>query len=82
MVSDEAARKTAQAYAEYLDTHNKFAHSDRSQRNNCGENLAYYSNLNGMLTTDHATQAWYNEIKDYDYKGFNAATFHKVGHFT
>lgn len=41
-----------------------------------------HSNTNLLLTSDVATQMWYDEVKDYDYKGYNGATFHKVGHFT
>lgn len=75
---DDELSKTAQAYAEYLANNNKFEHS----QNGYGENLYAMSSSAPLanLAGSKATQAWYDEIKDYDFNkpGFSS----KVGHFT
>ncbi|CAF0915148.1 unnamed protein product [Rotaria sordida] len=70
--------KIAQDYADYLAATNGFQHSN----NGYGENL-YMSSSSVPLANLHgneATQAWYDEIEDYDFSrpGFSGAT----GHFT
>ena len=71
---DENAARLAQNWAQTM-TQKGFGHSPRGARNNCGENIAA-----GQRSIQAATDAWYNEVKDYDYShpGFN----HKTGHFT
>ena len=68
----------AQNYAEYLASRNLFQHSN----NGYGENL-YMSSSSVPLTSLHgnvATQAWYDEVYDYNFNrpGFSMDT----GHFT
>ncbi|CAF4077497.1 unnamed protein product, partial [Rotaria sordida] len=70
--------KIAQDYADYLAATNGFQHSN----NGYGENLYTFSSSAtlGMLHGNKATDAWYDEIEDYDFSrpGFSGAT----GHFT
>uniref|UniRef100_A0A803J2F5 SCP domain-containing protein n=1 Tax=Xenopus tropicalis TaxID=8364 RepID=A0A803J2F5_XENTR len=63
--------KSAQTWANHLLSINKMQHSGAG-----GENLYYSYSSRGNVAVD----AWYNEVKDYDYNkpGFKAAT----GHFT
>ncbi len=71
--------KIAQEYSEYLAKTNSFEHSGNTyQGTKLGENL--YSSYGETITGNEATDAWYNEIKDYNFKkqGFSSAT----GHFT
>jgi uncharacterized protein YkwD len=75
---DDKLSETAQAYAEYLANNNLFQHS----QNGYGENL-YMMSSSGSLSNlpgSTAVQAWYDEIKDYNFNqhGFSMAT----GHFT
>ncbi|CAF1355333.1 unnamed protein product [Adineta ricciae] len=76
---DDNLNKIAQAYANKLAAENKFQHS----QNGYGENLYYMGSSVSIfekVAGSKATQAWYDEIKDYNYNqpGFSA----KVGHFT
>ena len=62
-------------------------HATKEERPGQGENLAMYSCSDPtdktLSETAHATNAWYSEIKDYDYKkpGFKAGKG-QTGHFT
>ena len=62
----------------------EMAHSTADERPGQGENLAMYSSSNPedktLTTTTFATDAWYNEVKKYDFSdpGFKSGT----GHFT
>ena len=42
-------------------------HSKPGDRDNCGENIAYHSDLDLIRTTNVATQMWYDEITDPGY---------------
>ncbi|CAH1795922.1 unnamed protein product [Owenia fusiformis] len=71
---------SAQAVADDLAARDAFEHSNLP---GLGENLYKGSKTGSAFTGDYcddATQAWYNEISDYDYNnpGFSLAT----GHFT
>ncbi len=70
--------KIAQAYANKLCATNTFCHSSNKYKgNNIGENL--YTCRNKRATGATATDSWYNEIKDHNFrKDFQSAT----GHFT
>ncbi|XP_067825624.1 GLI pathogenesis-related 2 [Heptranchias perlo] len=67
----------AQKWAEHLIDINTLQHSDTEY----GENLWYKWSSNTKLPTGkEASEAWYNEIKQYD---FNSPGFHSgTGHFT
>ena len=71
--------RIAQQYANYLAQNDCFQHSDNEYRGeSLGENLymCYGTKITGKAMTD----AWYNEIKQYN---FNASTFTSgTGHFT
>jgi uncharacterized protein YkwD len=71
--------RIAQQYANYLAQNDCFEHSDNTYKGeSLGENLymCYGQKITGKAMTD----AWYNEIKQYN---FNAATFTSgTGHFT
>ena len=67
----------AQKWANHLARQNKLEHDP--ENTNQGENL-YASSGDAVNSCERATTAFYNEVKDYDYKnpGFSQAT----GHFT
>ena len=62
----------------------EMAHSTADERPGQGENLAMYGSSDPsdktLTTTAHATNAWYDEVKDYNFDdpGFKSGT----GHFT
>lgn len=77
--SDKLA-EDAQQYAEYLALNNKFEHSGAS---GYGENLYWSSGYNSSSAMKLASEAWYNEIKDYSYGPvINNQHFSKIGHYT
>lgn len=84
MTLNNSLNNTAQSWAEYLAANRVFEHSDRSQRNNAGENLYVYYTTAPSISADtlaeEAVKSWYDEVKDYDYSnpGFSMGT----GHFT
>lgn len=67
----------AQKWSDHLAATKKFEHSSDS---GYGENLYSSASSGKEVSGDGATEAWYNEIKDYDFSnpGFAAGT----GHFT
>ncbi|CAF2092696.1 unnamed protein product [Rotaria magnacalcarata] len=80
LVLDDDINQSAQTYAEKLATIGKLVHS--TNRVGLGENLysvgssAPLRNLNGT----HSAQAWYNEVKSYN---FGSPKFSSnTGHFT
>jgi hypothetical protein len=82
MTFDPDAAATAQAWAEKMDSEGKMYHSESSERNGCGENLAMHSDTDLIKTTNIATQMWYDEVTDPGYD-FEAAEFSSgTGHFT
>ena len=72
--------KQAQAWAEKMVEDGQMAHSSNDERPGQGENLAMYTDRTALTTTAFATNAWYDEVKDYDFgnPGFKPGT----GHFT
>ena len=62
----------------------EMAHSTADERPGQGENLAMYGSSDPsdktLTTTAHATNAWYDEVKDYNFDDpcFKSGT----GHFT
>lgn len=83
MTQDPALVTSAQAWSSQMASSGNFAHSSSSARNGAGENLyVFYTtgNAPGDAVASKAVQAWYDEIKDYNFSqpGFSAAT----GHFT
>lgn len=84
MSINNSLNNTAQSWAEYLAANGVFEHSDRSQRNNAGENLYVYYTTAPSISADtlaeEAVTNWYDEVSDYDYSnpGFSMGT----GHFT
>lgn len=69
----------AQKYAEKIARSNNFAHSDNEYKGDpLGENL--YMCGGYKITGKEMSQAWYNEIKDYDFK--RGAPSSGTGHFT
>lgn len=59
-------------------------HSDPSERNNCGENLAMHSDKELIWTTNEATKMWYDEVDVPGYD-FSNPGYHEnpgAGHFT
>ena len=70
--------KIAQNYANKLAATNTFGHSTNKYKgNNLGENL--YTCFNKQATGAMATDSWYSEIKDHNFrKDFQS----KTGHFT
>ncbi len=69
------AAKKAQDWANHLASVGRLEHGNHD---GLGQNLAFYSG--GTLTPQHATDMWYNEIKQYNFNqgGFASNT----GHFT
>ena len=65
---------------DYLADNNKFEHSPGVGYNGYGENLYKSTRLPEIGAGERATQAWYDEIEDYDFDnpGFQGAT----GHFS
>ena len=85
LINDPELDKDAQAYAEKMAKSGNFAHAPATERNGAGENLfaSGYKNVDAEILVDlckEATDCFYNEIKDYDFKkpGFSMST----GHFT
>ena len=76
--------KQAQEWAEKMVADGDMKHSGADERPGQGENLAMYGssdpNDKTLTTTAFATNAWYDEVKDYDFDspGFKSGT----GHFT
>ena len=69
----------SQSYSDQLISTNKFEHSKNKLY---GENLAYFGGLKNdtVALIKKAIDAWYSEVKDYDYA---KATFASgTGHFT
>nr|CDS15049.1 venom allergen val protein [Echinococcus granulosus] len=74
---DAKLAKQAQKHAEYLLKQNKMEHSTNRDY---GENIALKGGTPGFQFTGYdASQMWYSEIKDYDFKGGDQL---KCGHFT
>ncbi|OCT65187.1 Golgi-associated plant pathogenesis-related protein 1 [Xenopus laevis] len=73
---NEELSKSAQQWANYLLSIHKLQHSNKG-----GENLYFrYSSSTGTLAGNVAVDAWYNEVKAYDY---NKPDFKpETGHFT
>lgn len=75
---------TAQKWADDLVRRNVFEHSH--DRNGNGENLYYsWSSAKKIPKGDAAADAWYSEIKDYDWNDSEEQImkkFGKIGHFT
>ena len=76
--SDEAAAK-AQSWAEKLAKSKSLEHGDH---HGMGQNIANLMSSSGScdMTGQQATDMWYNEVKDYNFKkpGFTSGS----GHFT
>lgn len=71
--------KEAQAWADKLASTGQMAHASPKERNNDGENIFYVfgqTELGGREAVD----AWYAEIKDYDFDNDRFAG--NTGHFT
>lgn len=79
LVINKELNSIAQQYAEKIAHSGNFAHSgNKFHGDHLGENLDMCGGM--KLTGRSMTQAWYNEIKQYD---FNKATFSScTGHFT
>ena len=68
---------------------NKMYHSTKQQRGNTGENLAAAGTqdperkeFKEMIETTLATDLWYDEVKDYDWKTHEPKPGTVTGHFT
>jgi hypothetical protein len=59
-------------------------HAERTERNGCGENLAWNTRTDHLLNTNAATQAWYDEIVDPGYNFADPGYYENpgAGHFT
>ena len=68
----------AQKYAEYLAANNLFQHSGNKYKgDNLGENIYFGT----YISPEGMTDAWYNEIADYDFRE-PGGNFSQTGHFT
>jgi pathogenesis-related protein 1 len=72
----------AQAWANHLAKNCSFKHRPPNGEwaQQYGENLFYGTAK--TLTASEASQAWYNEIKDYKYGKLNTQNWSKTGHYT
>mgnify|MGYP001794199921 FL=1 len=76
--SEQLARE-AQAWAQKLANERCLRHASKSERNDCGENIAMFTGKFDEAGVE-ATNMWYEEVKDYNFRksGFQSNT----GHFT
>ena len=76
--SDQMARE-AQAWAEKLAKERCLRHASKSERRDCGENIAMFTGKFDEAG-DEATTMWYDEVGQYNFRrpGFQSNT----GHFT
>ncbi|MFD3747948.1 CAP family protein [Nocardia sp. NPDC058633] len=82
LVLDATISTWAQEWADHLARTDQFAH--RTQ-NKYGENLymSWVSDPSRQLGGETVVQAWYNEIRDYDFNNpDDTANHRKAGHFT
>jgi len=76
---DEAMAKSAEEYAKKLAEDGGLKHSDRKDRDDAGENLAFRGGKYDNSVCQFGVASWYNEIKDFD---FNTKKGAGTGHFT
>ncbi|MEM9772414.1 MAG: CAP family protein [Cyanobacteria bacterium P01_D01_bin.73] len=83
LARDPRLERSARTWASKIAKKGKLEHSGAGDRNNAGENLAFFANsapIPWRVAVERAVGNWYNEIGSYNYSrpGFAAGT----GHFT
>jgi len=85
MTWDDTLQGYAQTHSDYMAASGTFDHSDKNSRPNAGENLMMGSLMRGKVCSrvgSQATQAWYDEIKDWDFSTSEKKAGTVTGHFT
>lgn len=78
LVWDDTLAQHAKTWADHLASKGTLEHAENTGE---GENLYYFGTSGSYVATcDDAVQAWYDEIKDYDYQ--NPVFSLSTGHFT